>query len=131
MFAMAFTVPGGNDQGTGFPILLHRTPIPFIVFMVSDAISLFAASNSVLLFLGILTSHHSDEDYRKYLLLIIGLTSLFISIATMMIAFCAALFIMLQSRLGVVIPITLLAGIPVACFVWLQLPLLAEILVDF
>ncbi|GLT47718.1 hypothetical protein SLA2020_213870 [Shorea laevis] len=128
MFAVAFTVPGGNDSGTGFPILLYKTPTPFMIFMVSDAISLFAASSSVIMFLGILTSHHADEDYRKSSLLIIGLTSLFISIATMTMAFCAALFIMLQSGLGAVISTTLLAGIPIACFGWLQFPLLVEIL---
>ncbi|GKV07270.1 hypothetical protein SLEP1_g19066 [Rubroshorea leprosula] len=99
MFAVAFTVPGGNDQSTGFPILLHKTPIPFIIFMVSDALSLFAASSSVMIFLGILTAHHAAEDYRKYSLVISGLTYLFISIATMTIAFCAALFITLQGRL--------------------------------
>ncbi|GLT90047.1 hypothetical protein SLE2022_080000 [Rubroshorea leprosula] len=130
MFAVAFTVPGGNDQSAGFPILLHKTPIPFMIFMVSDAVSLFTASSSVLMFLGILTSHYSDEDYRETFLLIIGLTSLFVSIATMTIAFCAALFIMLQGQggLGLVIPVTLLAGIPITCFVLLQFPLLVEIL---
>ncbi|GKV50920.1 hypothetical protein SLEP1_g57598 [Rubroshorea leprosula] len=127
MFAMAFTVPGGNDQSTGFPILLHKTPIPFMIFMVSDALSLFAASSSVIIFLGILTAHHAAEDYRKYSLVIWGLTFLFISIATMTIAFCAALFIMLQGRLVVVILITLVAGIPIKWFVQLQFPLLVDI----
>ncbi|GLT90062.1 hypothetical protein SLE2022_080140 [Rubroshorea leprosula] len=130
MFAVAFSAPGGNDQSTGFPVLLHKTPTPFMIVMASDAISLFTATSSVIMFLGILTSHHSDEDYRKSFLLIIGLTSLFVSIATMTIAFCAALFIMLQGQggLGLVIPITLLAGIPLVCYVLLQFPLLVEIL---
>ncbi|GKV07297.1 hypothetical protein SLEP1_g19092 [Rubroshorea leprosula] len=130
MFAVAFSAPGGNDQSTGFPVLLHKTPTPFMIFMASDAISLFTATSSVIMFLGILTSHHSDEDYRKSFLLIMGLTSLFVSIATMTIAFCAALFIMLQGQggLGLVIPITLLAGIPLVCYVLLQFPLLVEIL---
>ncbi|GKV07301.1 hypothetical protein SLEP1_g19095 [Rubroshorea leprosula] len=127
MFAVAFTVPGGNDQSTGFPILMHKTPIPFMVFMVSDALSLFAASSSVIIFLGILTAHHAAEDYRKYSLVIWGLTFLFISIASMTVAFCAALFIMLQGRLVVVIPITLVAGFPIAWFVQLQFPLLVDI----
>ncbi|GLT90052.1 hypothetical protein SLE2022_080040 [Rubroshorea leprosula] len=130
MFAAAFTVPGGNDQSGGFPIFLHKAPIPFMVFMVSDAISLFAASSSVLMFLGILTSRYANEDFFKSLpiKLTIGLSSLIISIATMTTAFCAALFIMLQGRLGVLIPITLLSGIPVIFFALLQFPLLVEIL---
>ncbi|GLT32989.1 hypothetical protein SLA2020_076160 [Shorea laevis] len=132
MFAATFTVPGGNDQSTGFPIFLHKSPTPFMVFVISDAISLFAASSSVLMFLGILTSRYANEDFLEYLpiRLIIGLSSLFISIATMTTAFCAALFIMLHGRLGVVIPVTLLAGIPVTFFVLLQFPLLVEIYVS-
>ncbi|GKV07286.1 hypothetical protein SLEP1_g19081 [Rubroshorea leprosula] len=48
----------------------------------------------------------------------------------MTMAFCAALFIMLQGKggLGFVIPITLHAGIPIVCYVLLQFPLLVEIL---
>ncbi|GKV38849.1 hypothetical protein SLEP1_g46712 [Rubroshorea leprosula] len=131
-FAAAFTVPGGNDQSAGFPIFLHKTPIPFMVFMVSDAISLFAASSSVIMFLGILTSRFGYKDFHKSLpiRLVMGLSSLFISIATMTMAFCAALVILLGGRLWVVIPITLLAGIPVTFFVLLQFPLLVEIYVS-
>ncbi|GLT65165.1 hypothetical protein SLA2020_376130, partial [Shorea laevis] len=53
MFAVAFTVPGGNDQNTGFPIFLNKTAdsstvssptVPFMIFVASDAISLFAAA---------------------------------------------------------------------------------------
>uniref|UniRef100_A0A803PTW6 Uncharacterized protein n=1 Tax=Cannabis sativa TaxID=3483 RepID=A0A803PTW6_CANSA len=70
MFAVAFTVPGGNDQNTA----------------------------SVLMFLGMLTSRYAEEDFLKSLptKLVIGLLTLFISIATMTIAFCAALLIMLS-----------------------------------
>ncbi|GLT90055.1 hypothetical protein SLE2022_080070 [Rubroshorea leprosula] len=131
-FAAAFTVPGGPEQSTGFPIFLHKTPVPFKVFMVSDAISLFAASSSVIMFLGILTSRFAYEDFHKSLpiRLVMGLSSLFISIATMTAAFCAALYITLEGRWGVVIPITLLAGIPVTFFVVMQFPLLVEIYVS-
>ncbi|XP_012086490.2 uncharacterized protein LOC105645490 isoform X1 [Jatropha curcas] len=44
MFTTAFTVPGGNFQDTGFPIFLHKKA--FKVFIVADAISLFASSTS-------------------------------------------------------------------------------------
>ncbi|GLT30491.1 hypothetical protein SLA2020_052870 [Shorea laevis] len=132
MFAVAFTVPGGNDQVSGFPIFLPKKPVPFKVFIVSDAVSLFSASSAVLMFLGILTSRFAYEDFLKSLprKLIIGLSSLFISIATMMAAFCAALFIMFQGQLLIVVPITLLAGITVTLFVLLQSPLLIEIYVS-
>ncbi|GLT88040.1 hypothetical protein SLE2022_060840 [Rubroshorea leprosula] len=138
MFSVAFTVPGGNDQNTGFPIFLNKTAgsstvssptVPFMVFVVSDAISLFAASSSVLMFLGILTSRYAYKDFLKSLpvKLIVGISSLFISIAAMMVAFCVALFIMLQGRLWIIIPVTLFAGVPVIIFVRLQFPFLNEL----
>ncbi|GKV46588.1 hypothetical protein SLEP1_g53560 [Rubroshorea leprosula] len=143
MFAVAFTFPGGNNQNTGFPIFLdpmssNKTTdsstlpcptVPFMVFVVSDAISLFAASSSVLMFLGILTSRYAYKDFLKSLpvKLIVGISSLFISIAAMMVAFCVALFIMLQGRLWIVIPVTLFAVVPVIIFVLLQFPFLIEL----
>ncbi|KAF2318333.1 hypothetical protein GH714_005393 [Hevea brasiliensis] len=127
MFTAAFTVPGGNIQETGFPIFLREKS--FLVFIISDAISLFASSTSVLTFLGILTSRYAEEDFLKSLptKLIIGLFMLFFSIATMMIAFCASLIIILDGRLSLVLPIILLASIPVTLFIFLQFPLLVEI----
>ncbi|GKV46081.1 hypothetical protein SLEP1_g53093 [Rubroshorea leprosula] len=137
-FAVAFTVPGGNDQKTGFPIFLNKTAdsstvpsptMPFMLFVVSDAISLFAASSWVLMFLGIVRSRFAVEDFLKSLpvKLIIGISSLFISVAAMMVAFYVALFIMLQGRLWIIIPVTLLAGIPFIMFVPLLFPLLVEL----
>ncbi|CAL9004426.1 unnamed protein product [Prunus brigantina] len=127
MFAAAFTVPGGNNGGTGFPIFLHEKM--FMFFLVSDAISLFSSITSVLMFLGILTSRYAEDDFLKSLptKMIIGLSTLFLSIATMMVAFCSALFLMLHERLQIIIPIIFLASIPVALFIRMQFPLLVEI----
>ncbi|EOY20525.1 Ankyrin repeat family protein, putative isoform 1 [Theobroma cacao] len=135
MFAAAFIVPGGNDQNNGFPIFLtsgHKHEVAFMIFIISDAISLFASSTSVLMFLGILTTRYAMEDFLTSLpnKLIIGLSTLFISIATMMAAFCASLVIMLQGRLCIIIPIILLASIPITLFAWLQFPLLVEVIVS-
>ncbi|KAF2318330.1 hypothetical protein GH714_005366 [Hevea brasiliensis] len=81
---------------------------------------------------GVLTSRYAEDDFLKSLptKLIIGLSSLFISIAAMMVAFCATLIIMLKGELKLVIPITLLASIPVTLFMLLQFPLLIEIFVS-
>ncbi|GKV47790.1 hypothetical protein SLEP1_g54652 [Rubroshorea leprosula] len=75
LFAAAFIVPGGNNEKTGLPIFLKNetdspptasitpppttsitpppaapiTVVPFMVFAISDAIALFAASSSVLI----------------------------------------------------------------------------------
>ncbi|KAF3434346.1 hypothetical protein FNV43_RR25449 [Rhamnella rubrinervis] len=87
MFAAAFTVPGGAHQDTGFPMFLHKKM--FMVFVLSDSISVFSSTTSVLKILGILTTRYAEEDHLKSLpkKMIIGLsTPLFLSIATMMIA---------------------------------------------
>ncbi|KAM1134763.1 hypothetical protein ACFX19_044556 [Malus domestica] len=130
MFAAAFTVPGGNDQGTGFPIFLSQKL--FMVFIASDAISLFSSTTSMLMFLGILTSRYAEDDFLKSLptKMIIGLSTLFISIAAMMVAFSSALFIMLQDKLWFTYPIIILAGVPIILFIWMQFPLLVEILLS-
>nr|XP_008341407.1 uncharacterized protein LOC103404290 isoform X2 [Malus domestica] len=130
MFAAAFTVPGGNNQETGFPIFLNEKL--FMVFIVSDAISLFSSTTSALMFLGILTSRYAEDDFLKSLptKMIIGLSTLFISIATMMVAFSSALFIMLQDKPWITYPIIFFAGVPVILFVWMQFPLLIDIFVS-
>jgi hypothetical protein len=68
--------------------------------------------------LGILTSRYAEQDFLRSLptKLIIGLSTLFISIATMMVAFCAALIILLDGKLQIVMPIVFLSGIPVTLF---------------
>ncbi|XP_038693133.1 uncharacterized protein LOC119991028 isoform X2 [Tripterygium wilfordii] len=128
MFAAAFTVPGGDDAGTGEPLYLDRNS--FMVFIVSDAMSLFASSTSLLMFLGILTTRYREEDFLISLptKLIVGLFTLFFSIATMMITFGVTLVIMLRNRVPwVSFPIILLGSLPVTSFAMLQFPLLVEI----
>ncbi|KAJ6428802.1 hypothetical protein OIU84_020457 [Salix udensis] len=127
MFTVVFTVPGGNVQETGYPVFKNEKS--FIVFIVADAISLFSSSTSVLMFLGILTSRYAEGDFLKSLptKLIFGLSTLFLSIAAMMVTFCTALIIMLNGRLEIIIPVVLLASIPVTFFIFLQFPLLVEI----
>ncbi|KAI3861009.1 hypothetical protein MKX03_026678 [Papaver bracteatum] len=132
-FAAAFTVPGGNYNDAkrntinGLPILMNSNS--FIVFAVADALALFSSATSVLMFLAILTSRYSEEDFVKALpqKFILGLATLFISMATMMIAFGSAIDIILCPRWKwIVIPITLLGCVPVALFLWLLFPLFAE-----
>ena len=61
MFAAAITVPGGQIQDVGLPIFLNEEV--FMVFIISDALSLLSASTSLLMFLGILTSRYAEEDF--------------------------------------------------------------------
>ncbi|KAF2309278.1 hypothetical protein GH714_001486 [Hevea brasiliensis] len=122
MFTTAFTVPGGNDK-TGFPIFLGYDA--FLVFIVSNALSLFSSSTSVLIFLGILTARFAEIDFLESLpkKLILGLFTLFFSVVTMMIAFGSTLFIILEKRLSwIAIPVTILSIIPIVFFVFYQFP---------
>ncbi|KAI3921551.1 hypothetical protein MKW98_013485 [Papaver atlanticum] len=131
-FAAVFTVPGGNISDTnsaknGTPIFLQKTS--FTVFIIADALALFSSITSVLMFLSILTSRHAEVDFFKSLpqKLIIGLATLFISMATILVAFGASLFIVLGDRFAwSPIPITLFGCIPLSLFASLQLPLFIE-----
>ncbi|CAN1133511.1 Ankyrin repeat-containing protein ITN1 [Linum perenne] len=127
MFTAVFTVPGGNNQETGIPLLLNQWA--FRIFVVSDSVSQFAASTSVLMFLAILTSRYSEIDFLRSLptKMVIGLSMLFISIATMMVAFCATIVMVMDRQWEYVVPIILVASVPVSLFMLLQFPLLVEI----
>ena len=130
MFTAAFTVPGGNNQDTGYPIFSGK--ILFKIFMISDAISLFSSTTSVLMFLGILTSRYTEDDFFKSLpnKLIIGLSTLFLSIATMMIAFTATLCIMFHDQLWIALPVIVLACVPVILFMRMQFSPLRQMIMS-
>jgi hypothetical protein len=127
MFAAAFTVPGGNNQDTGFPIFLDERL--FTLFIISDALSLFSSTTSIVMFLGILTSPYAEDNFLESLprKMIIGLSTLFFSIATMMTSFSTALLIMLQGQYSwIIIPVICFASVPVSLFVLMQFSLLVD-----
>ncbi|GJZ77407.1 ankyrin repeat-containing domain, PGG domain protein [Tanacetum coccineum] len=129
VFAAAITVPGGNNQDTGVPIFTNNPA--FTIFAVSDAISLFTAVMSLLMFLSILTARFAEQDflYKLPTRLIIGLVTLFISTTTMIIAFGAALFIVFgQNNGSLLIPIGALTGLTITFFVALQFPLVVDLM---
>lgn len=101
MFAAAFTVPGGTEKG--FPIFLGKNA--FSVFVLADALSLIASSSSVLMFIGILTSRYAEEDFRLRLplKLLFGLFTIFLSVLSMMFAFCSGLALMLKGYRWIII----------------------------
>ncbi|KAJ8756001.1 hypothetical protein K2173_024546 [Erythroxylum novogranatense] len=128
VFSAAFTVPGGNNSD-GIPFFL--SDVPFMIFAISDALALFTSSTSVLMFLGMLTSRYSEEDFLRALpmRLSIGLITLFFSIVSMLAAFSSALHIVLVHRIGwIAVPIGLMACVPVTLFAFLQFPLLLQII---
>ncbi|KAI3697565.1 hypothetical protein L6452_30658 [Arctium lappa] len=128
-FAAAITVPGGNNGDTGKAI--YATKVSFIIFAVSDAISLFTSTTSLLLFQSILTARYIDEDflYRLPKRLILGLATLFLSMTSMMVAFSATLYLLFgQENSWILIPIATLTCLPIASFVMFQFPLLFELI---
>ncbi|XP_076943124.1 uncharacterized protein LOC143613249 [Bidens hawaiensis] len=126
-FAVAFTVPGGYNQEFGIPVFIHdRT---FLVFVIADAISLFSSSTSLLVFLSILTSPHDQRDFMYSLprKLMIGVLTLFISVAAMMVTFSVSFFVLYDNRLKwVPVLIALFASIPVIVFAVMQFPLMVD-----
>ncbi|KAJ9536773.1 hypothetical protein OSB04_un000077 [Centaurea solstitialis] len=128
VFAAAITVPGGNNQETGIP--LFRNDIAFIIFAVSDAISLFTSTTALLVFLSVLTARFAEQDFLISLprRLIIGFCALLLSTTAMIVAFGAIVFIVFCDQkpwmLGLICG---LAFIPIAFFVTLQFSLIIDL----
>ncbi|KAD2804954.1 hypothetical protein E3N88_38331 [Mikania micrantha] len=126
-FAVAFTVPGGYNQDYGPPIFIRKHA--FLVFVIADAVSLISSSTSLLVFLSVLTSQHDQRDFiyslpRK---LIMGLLTLFISVATLMVAFSASFYVLYHNGLKwVPILMAAFAIVPVIVFAVLQFPLFVD-----
>ncbi|XP_076923391.1 uncharacterized protein LOC143585502 [Bidens hawaiensis] len=128
VFAAAITVPGGSNQEKGTPLFKKETA--FIIFAISDAISLFSSSTALLVFLSILTTRFAEKDFLVSLprRLFIGLFSLLLSATAMMVAFSATLFLVFCDRkVWMLAPISGLALIPIASFVTLQFPLMMDL----
>jgi hypothetical protein len=129
VFAAAFTVPGGNNQEKGTPIFFKKDW--FMVFFVSDAIALLSSSTSILMFLSILTSRYTENDFLKSLpaRLVFGITTLFTSIVGMVVAFSATCFLVYNGKMSKA-PIFILAstGVPITLFVLLHYQLWADII---
>ncbi|KAK2986177.1 hypothetical protein RJ640_006212 [Escallonia rubra] len=129
VFASAITLPGGNNGDTGLPIFIRKTA--FVVFAISNALALFSSTSSLLMFLSILTSRYGEQDFLYALpkRLIIGLVTLFLSIISMMIAFTATIYMLLEYKgRWILVPVAVLSGLPVTIFGLLQFPLLLDLI---
>ncbi|KAM5588815.1 hypothetical protein ABKV19_006997 [Rosa sericea] len=125
MATVAFTVPGGNDENSGTPLLLH-SPF-FLVFIITDALSLASSLTSLVMFLSILTSPFELQDFRHSLpwKLILGFTFLFFSVAVTMLAFASTLMLTMPVTKRVTKSfVYCVAFLPVTMFALLQFPLL-------
>ncbi|XP_057468197.1 uncharacterized protein LOC130757479 [Actinidia eriantha] len=128
-FAAAISVPGGNNDANGLPILSNETA--FLVFAISNAFSLFTSTTSLVMFLSILTSNYAEKDFLFALpkRLIIGLVTLFLSITAMMVAFSSIVYLLFgNNKRWVLIPTVVFSGIPIISFVCLEFPLLLDLI---
>ncbi|KAJ4702501.1 Ankyrin repeat [Melia azedarach] len=97
-FAAALTVPGGNNQNTGFPIFIEKAT--FQVFAISDAVSLLFSLTSMTTFLNIFISRYAEEDMlwrlpRKFY---IGMLALLISLVALVAMFSTISFIFFNKK---------------------------------
>ncbi|ESR37814.1 hypothetical protein CICLE_v10028400mg [Citrus x clementina] len=97
-FFAAYTVPGGANVGTGYPILLHH-PF-FATFAVSNVLSLTFALAAGFTFLSILSSPYRLQDFKQSLpnKLTLGFTFLFLSACLMTVAFAATILLMIKNK---------------------------------
>ncbi|KAJ6405673.1 hypothetical protein OIU84_013601 [Salix udensis] len=128
-FATSSTVPGGNEEKTGTPILENQ--IAFKVFAITSLIALCFSITSVIMFLAILTSRYEAKDFGNDLPIkvLLGLTSLFVSIAAILVCFCAGHFFVLSDELKfATFPLYGVACLPVTFFAIAQFPLYIDLI---
>ncbi|KAL5578741.1 hypothetical protein UlMin_011183 [Ulmus minor] len=128
-FTAAYTVPGGSNDKTGLPLLLH-SPF-FLLFTVTDVLSLISSLTSVVLFISILTSPFRLKDFRYSLprKLTFAFTFLFLSVALMMLAFSATVVLLAHMKKRWSMLVVYAVGfVPVTVFALLQFPVYVSFL---
>ncbi|BFG43097.1 hypothetical protein CerSpe_293710 [Prunus speciosa] len=128
-FATATTVPGGIKEDSGKPTLENQPA--FDMFAIASLVALCFSVTAMVMFLSILTSRYQEKDFGKGLprKLLVGLTSLFVSIASMLVSFCAGHFFVLKDKLKyAVFPVYALTCLPVTFFAMVQFPLYVDLL---
>ncbi|KAL5555133.1 hypothetical protein UlMin_037369 [Ulmus minor] len=128
-FATSTALPGGVDDKSGKPHL--ETKPGFQVFAIASLIALCFSVTSLVMFLAILTSRYQQIDFGRNLpwKLLLGLTSLFVSIASMLVSFCAGHFFVLEDTIrNAAFPVYALTGVPVTFFAAAQFPLYFDLI---
>ncbi|XP_054790090.1 uncharacterized protein LOC129295577 [Prosopis cineraria] len=127
-FATSTTIPGGTQEETGKPYL-ERHPA-FNMFALTSLLALCCSITSLIMFLSILTSRQQPRDFRKDLplKLLMGLSSLFVSITSILVSFSAAFFFVLKDNLKqVVFPLYAATILPITFYAVAQFPLYADL----
>ncbi|XP_028781004.1 uncharacterized protein LOC114737261 [Neltuma alba] len=132
-FATCYQIPGGYDGGNGRPIVGNR--YEFDMFAITALVSFCSSVTSLAAFLSIYGSQSDRPDmYWRFLpwSLCLGLASLFLSVVSMLISFCAAhtfeLFGPINKSSAYVPLYVGLAFIPLYCYAITQIPLYCRLL---
>ncbi|EXC16955.1 Ankyrin repeat-containing protein [Morus notabilis] len=98
-FATSATIPGGVNENTGKPLLLDKAV--FGAFSISSLVALCFSVTALVFFLSILTSRCQEKDFAMDLprKLLLGLTSLFASIPSIVVSFCDGHIFILSHKL--------------------------------
>ncbi|KAM1808477.1 hypothetical protein ACFX11_031356 [Malus domestica] len=128
-FATSTTVPGGIKEESGTPTLENQPA--FDIFAIASLVALCFSVTAMVMFLSILTSRYQEKDFGKDLprKLLVGLTSLFVSITTMLVSFCAGHFFVLKDKLKyAAFPVYAITCLPVTFFAMAQFPLYVDLI---
>nr|XP_023892105.1 uncharacterized protein LOC112004119 [Quercus suber] len=131
-FAASTTIPGGVRENNGTPILEKHAA--FDIFAISSLVALCVSVTALFLFLAILTSRYQEKDFRSSLpkKLLFGLTSLFLSIAAMLVSFCAGHFFVLKDKLKhKALPVYVVTCLPITFYAISQFPLYFDLIRAF
>ena len=124
-FASSTTSPGGGSTHG------RANPITFELFAISSLIALCFSVTSLIMFLAILTSRHQEKDFGKELprKILFGLTSLFVSIGSMLVTFCAGHFLVFEDNIKyAAFPVYAVTLLPLCLFAAVQFPLYFDLL---
>ncbi|XP_028772260.1 uncharacterized protein LOC114729420 [Neltuma alba] len=122
-FATSKSIPGSVDA-KGKPTLEEHPA--FQLFAISGLIGLGFSVTSLIMFLSILTSRKQPIDFKRNLpfKLLLGLSSLFVSIASMFISFCASHFFVVEDKFKKgIFPLYAVTCLPISFYAIAQFPL--------
>ncbi|CAB4261472.1 unnamed protein product [Prunus armeniaca] len=128
-FATSASVPGGLDDKTGSPVFEDKPA--FNAFTISSLLALCLSVTALVFFLSIITSRYEVDDFSISLprKLLLGLTSLFASIASVLVSFCTGhTFLLNQQLRHVAYPLYATTCIPITIFALAQLPLYYDLI---
>lgn len=127
-FATSASIPGGVDESTGVPLL--RDDPGFKAFAIASLVALCFSITALVFFLSILTSRCQEKDFEADLprKLLLGLTSLFASIPSMLVSFCDGhVFILAGNLKYAAYPLYAALCFPITYFAIAQLSLYIDL----